>query len=539
MKSAAGVRERDSGVLAALKEAGRQSLRKLGNLCGLSKDQVQRGLNALKRKRVYAEAELWESPLAQQWLRRLLVAVIVTFVLEGGAGAERVSTFLRRARLDREIASSPTALRTRLKDIEDLLAEYGKLQEQAQKGKLKQLVAGGDETFFREQLILVLMELSSGYILLEEINDDRRFDTWQEAVSKRLGELGGKVRLFTSDRGKALIKLALEEFGCDAGADLFHAMQNLVRWQGLDFQRKLKKAEKAVQEARAELESLDAQGVKGKERDKPEQRLKQEEGARYKCEQGRNLYRAALHGISKALHPFTLDSQAQTSEQAKQALNVQIQELEQVARDHNIADRRGVADKFRRQISDLTGRVSAWWLWAGESLAQLPLDAEYHDWVQHSLLPVVYWDTQAARSDTPELRLVYRQAQQNALLAWQNHPLTKAAPADTIKTCQQWAQTMTARFQRSSSAIEGRNGCLAQMYHSTRGLNVHRLRAATVLHNFACRRADGLTPAERLFGSTFPDLFEWLLERTTPLPVPRQARSRNLPNPLNMPAVAG
>ena len=385
MKAAAGVRERDSGVLAALKGAGCQSLRKLGKLCGLSKDQVRRGLNALKRKRVYAEAELWESPSAQQWLRRLLVAVIVTFVLEGGAGAERVSTFLRRARLDKEIASSPTALRTYTGKLEDLLAEYGKTQEQAQKGKLKQLVAGGDETFFRELLILVLMELSSGYILLEEISEDRRFDTWQEAVSKRLEELGGEVRLFTSDRGKTLVKLALEEFGCEAGADLFHAMQDLVRWQGTDFQRKLEKTEKAVQEARAELESLDAQGAKGRERDKAEQRLKQEEGAQYKCEQGRSLYRAALHAISKALHPFTLASKAQDSEQAKQALNAQVKELEQVACDHHIADRRGVADKFRRQISDLTGRVSAWWLWAGESLAQLPLDTEYQEWAQHSL----------------------------------------------------------------------------------------------------------------------------------------------------------
>jgi hypothetical protein len=154
--------------LAAFGEAGHQSVRKLAKIYGLGKDQVQRALNALKRKRVYSEAELWESPLAQEWLRRLLVAVIVTFMLEGGVGAERVSVFLRRARLDREIAASPTALRTYIKELEGLLARYGKIQEDAQQGKLKQLVVGADETFFRELLILVLMELSSGYILLEE-----------------------------------------------------------------------------------------------------------------------------------------------------------------------------------------------------------------------------------------------------------------------------------------------------------------------------------------------------------------------------------
>ena len=34
------------------------------------------------------------------------------------------------------------------------------------------------------------MDISSGYILLEDMSQDRRFETWQEAVSKRLEELG-------------------------------------------------------------------------------------------------------------------------------------------------------------------------------------------------------------------------------------------------------------------------------------------------------------------------------------------------------------
>jgi hypothetical protein len=35
-----------------------------------------------------------------------------------------------------------------------------------------------DETFFGSLLILVLMDLSSGYLLMESIEDDRSFDTW-------------------------------------------------------------------------------------------------------------------------------------------------------------------------------------------------------------------------------------------------------------------------------------------------------------------------------------------------------------------------
>ena len=474
-KSAAGIRARDRSVLAALKEAGKLPLRKLGELCGFGKDKVQRALKALERKQIHPESVLWEPELAQQWLHRMLMALILTFVIEGGAGAERVSTFLHRVRLEKEIGSSPTALRKCINEVEELLAQYGKTQEQAQQGKLKDLVAGGDETFFRNLLILVLMDISSGYILLEDMSQDRRFDTWQEAVSKRLEELGCEVRLFTSDRGKALIKLALEEFGCEPGADLFHAMQDLSRWQGLEFHRKLEKAKKAVQDAEAKLAQLDEQAIKGAERNKAAQRLAQAQGAEYKAEQGRKQYRGFLRGISKVLHPFTLDNQAQTSAQVEQQLNTQLNGLERVADDHNIADRRGVIDKFKRQIKDLCGRVGGWWIWATESLAELQLEPEYQDWAQHSLLPVIYWEQQAARTDTPELREVYRGAHKLALQAWQSHPLTPSVPKETVAACQQWAETMTARFQRSSSAIEGRNGCLAQMYHNTRGLNARRL----------------------------------------------------------------
>ena len=143
--TAAKIRERDSSVSAAMKKAGKLPLRKLSDACGFGKDKVCRALSAIRYKRKYQEAELWESELAQQWLHRFFIALLVTFVLEGGVGAERVSTFLHRVRLDREIGASPTALRTRITELENLLAEYGKTQENAQKGKVKHLAAGGFE----------------------------------------------------------------------------------------------------------------------------------------------------------------------------------------------------------------------------------------------------------------------------------------------------------------------------------------------------------------------------------------------------------
>ena len=82
-------------------------------------------------------------------------------------------------------------------------------------------------------------------------------------------------------------------------------------------------------------------------------------------------------------------------------------------------------------------------------------------------------------------------------------------------------------FQRASSAVEGRNGTLAQLHHNQRGLPKQRYKVWTVLHNFDCRAADGTTPAARFFRRPFPDLFDTVLSHIEALPRPRQ-RNRDM-----------
>jgi hypothetical protein len=97
---------------------------------------------------------------------------------------------------------------------------------------------------------------------------------------------------------------------------------------------------------------------------------------------------------------------------------------------------------------------------------------------------------------------------------------------------------MCRQFQRSSSAVEGRNGCLSQRYQSSRGLSPRRLKALTVLHNYDTYQAEGTSPAERLFSIKFPDLFEWLLRELGPLPIPRSPRQKKEDNALTLQTVA-
>ncbi|MCI5163607.1 MAG: hypothetical protein D3917_16635 [Candidatus Electrothrix sp. AX5] len=93
---------------------------------------------------------------------------------------------------------------------------------------------------------------------------------------------------------------------------------------------------------------------------------------------------------------------------------------------------------------------------------------------------------------------------------------------------------MVGKFHRASSAVEGRNGFLSQIYHNKRGLNSKNLKALTVMHNYFTTRSDGSTAAQRLFGEKPPDLFEWLLHQMGELPLPRKPRKRVKSNPLNL-----
>ena len=128
------------------------------------------------------------------------------------------------------------------------------------------------------------------------------------------------------------------------------------------------------------------------------------------------------------------------------------------------------------------------------------------------------------------MREVSRQAQA-ALL---QHPLTATVTASEVETYYAWASDLTGQFQRASSAVEGRNGYLSQLNHCARGTPPQRLKVMTVIHNFDLKRADETTAAERLFKTSFPDLFDWMVERMAPLPVPRKPRTPAKFNPLKL-----
>src|SRR5215471_10860376 len=70
---------------------------------------------------------------------------------------------------------------------------------------------------------LVCMALRTGYLLLEEVADDRTYATWKAVVEERLTALGAHVLYVVSDRAKALMQLAETGLEC-----LIHAADDLA-----------------------------------------------------------------------------------------------------------------------------------------------------------------------------------------------------------------------------------------------------------------------------------------------------------------------
>jgi len=120
----------------------------------------------------------------------------------------------------------------------------------------------------------------------------------------------------------------------------------------------------------------------------------------------------------------------------------------------------------------------------------------------------------------------YQQAWERASQALKDDPLTATLTGSDLQSWVDRAHWMVCHFHRSSSAVEGRNGCLSQMYHNGRGFTEKRLAALTVIHNYGIKHSDGSTAAARLFGQDFPDPLTWLLGQVGELPLPRRSKKR-------------
>src|SRR5215471_12578726 len=194
-------------IFNAIREHGKQSIRSLADHTGLSKSSVHRHQQAIDRRDRYPESSFWETEAGRAWLIRLVVATLLGFGLKRGVGAETLSEFFGRLRLEAQVGCSPSALRNVMHHLERIILETAAVWEKEgiAHGEIRPVIGAVDETFL-QRMMLVFMDLASGYLLMEAVAVDRSYHTWYSGVNERLQTFGIGVLYLVSDRAKALLK---------------------------------------------------------------------------------------------------------------------------------------------------------------------------------------------------------------------------------------------------------------------------------------------------------------------------------------------
>jgi len=154
-----------SKVVGLFQKKPDTSLRSAAEELKLSKSSVQRHKQASKGRNKFQESHLWDTAQGQNFLLRLVVATLLVFGIQRGIGANTISFFFQLLRINTHIGVSPTALLDIIKRMEKQILKFKGLCKQKvdMLDQELEIIAGVDETFF-EQMILILMDLKSGFI---------------------------------------------------------------------------------------------------------------------------------------------------------------------------------------------------------------------------------------------------------------------------------------------------------------------------------------------------------------------------------------
>ena len=515
-------------IFNSFREHAQASIRQVARQTGLSKSSVHRLGQAMARRDRHPESWFWESEEGRRWLIRLVVAVLYHFGLKRGVGADTMSAFFACLRLEQHVGCSPSTLRAVMEKLEPLILETteGWERDGIAQGQIGPIVGTVDETFL-QRMMLVFMDLRSGYVLLEEVATDRTYETWYERVTARLEPMQTSVLYLVSDRAKALIKLAKTGLACPSIPDLFHLLHELANGYSLAIWRQVKTARQALSRAQEHLARCQAEGASEGAIESAQVAVATGEAEVARWQQVRDTYRGHLEAMSLQVHPWRVkDSTPQSSQEVEAQLADEVTALQELLESNGLAVKQKVLDKVRKQLADLAAVIDVWRQTVRQDVhSQIALTPRWTTWVEAYLLPLMYWQDQVSRARGRRRKAQFVQVLETVQAAFEAHPLTAQLPPEVLAGLKAWAAEHAKTFRRASSAVEGRNGYLSQMHHNHRGLPKRRYKVWSALHNFDCRASDGSTPASRFFRREFPDLFETVLAQIEELPRARKRQS--------------
>jgi hypothetical protein len=473
--------------------------------------------------------------VGEAFLRRVVLAALTTFCLQGACGLRMLSAFLERTQLDRFVASSRGALHPLLVHLESDLAAFRDQHQPplAQQMQPRPITVVADEHFHGPDNCLVAIEPVSNFILVECYAQRRDADTWERAIRDGIKGMPVEVVQLTSDQARGLLCCAEKGLEVAHSPDLFHGQRDLLKPLLLPLQRPICEAQKELQKAAGLTERLD---VPDDQPQSDDELIALIEAVRQQMAAEQHLAEVSSHkekaieqvrGMADDYHPFDRHTgEPVTAQEVGVRLTGHLDRLGEVARQAGLGQRAAEAvPKCRGWVGVLVGCVGWFWVLAHSRVEELELTVEQERLVYEKVLPGYYWEAAGGRARTSEER--ERLTQMASKLKEQGRaeggPLSELSEEERGRV-QQVARETAGLFSRSSSCVEGRNGRLSLQHHGHSRVSQRRLTALSVIHNHLVERPDGTTAALRFFGQRPPDLFDWLLERLPDLPRPAQKR---------------
>ena len=497
------------------------------------------------------------TPEGVGWLHRMVLAAHFAITLRGGAGVRVVCEFLELSGLSAVVGASYGSQQALNAAMETAVVDLAKEQRTAlAEGMAPRRITALEDETFHPATCLVSLEPVSGFILLEQYAKNRSADTWTESLRAALDGLKVEVIQGTSDQAKALRRHIEQDLQAHQSPDLFHGQHEVAKATSLHLARQVKQADARVAAAEAQLNAeRAAEQAYQDQRPHPPgrppafgQRIQTaltewaEAQVEHEQAQARQVEaRAMIRELGELYHPYELQQgHVQSVEGVATRFEDVWTRLQRLAETADLPTRaRERLAKAQRLTIQFLATLTFFFATLHSRIEMLNLPSDIEQAVITQLIPALYILRVAKRRTDADSRHRLRTLGAHLLepLRQPDHPLQRLA-AEERRCIEQAAQDCADLFQRSSSAVEGRNGQLARYHHGHHRLSARKLAALTAVHNYYIRRADGTTAAERFFGHAHASLFEQLTERVPLPPLPRRRRPSPPRKPYLMPVAA-
>lgn len=491
-------------------------------------------------------AQFFQSGPGLAFLHRLVLALHLVCVEVGACGIRLVCLLLELTGLDRFVATSYGTQQQVNRQVEEAIASYRQSETTrlAKEMPRKTITVTQDETF-TGGLCLVASEPVSNFIILEQLAQGRDQNAWHELMAPALGQLNCEVIQSTSDEAPGLLAYVEHHLGAHHSPDLFHVQHELSKAVCAPLATKERAADKALSEARQQLDQLQARLASIGERSEkrgpgrpPKEPLSLEQAKQAldvayrehdRLLQHREQVRQSIHAIGQAYHFVDLERGVRRNGKLIASdIRTQIDTIRTIAQHGNLSQRcLDRIDKAERVVPKMQATIEFVSGYVRQQVDQLNL-AQPVSYAMHAhLIPSFYLErvaqSGAVSRGKPLRELAIRL---RTPLFEPGGTLSQLTP-ETQSDLRQQAKELAEVFQRSSSNVEGRNGYLSLRNHQLRGLDRPRKRdCLTAIHNFFLTRSDGTTAAERFFGQKPRSMFAAILDAVDLPPAPRSPQRR-------------